>query len=183
MIEDFWDGEQGGFYSTPRGNDDLPVRPKELVDGALPSINSVSLYNLLMLSRLTGDSLWEKKAHELARAFAGSVRLQPSAFTFFLSGLDFALRPGQEIVVAGSPDGADAKALLSALNLDFSPNRVTIFKSDQNAGRLARFAGYTDGLQVKAGQAVAHICRNGACLDSAADLQTLLGMIQSGKRS
>ncbi|MFO7706776.1 MAG: DUF255 domain-containing protein [Desulfobacterales bacterium] len=38
------------------------------------------------------------KADRMVRAFAGTVGRQPSAFTFFLCGLDFALRPGQELV-------------------------------------------------------------------------------------
>jgi len=87
MIRDFWDEKDGGFFSTRRGSEELPVRPKELYDGALPSINSVALSNLLLLSRLTGDSKWEKKASELVRAFAGTVKSQPTAFAFFLCAL------------------------------------------------------------------------------------------------
>jgi len=88
MLREFWDEKQGGFFSTGRQMEDLPVRPKELYDGALPSVNSVSLHNLLWLGRLTGDSKWETKAHELIRAFAGTVQSQPTAFTFFLCALD-----------------------------------------------------------------------------------------------
>jgi len=177
MIRDFWDEQEGGFFSTRRGMDELPVRPKELYDGALPSINSVALSNLLVLGRLTGDSKWENKAHELVRAFAGSVKSQPTAFTYFLCALDFALRPGREVVISGSPEAVDTRKLLSALNLNFAPSQVTVVKSNQNAERLAKFAGYTDGLQVIADKAVAHVCRNGSCIDSTSDKQTLLDRI------
>jgi hypothetical protein len=177
MIEDFWDEQNGGFYSTPKGSIDLPVRPKELYDGAIPSANSVALFNLVSLARLTGDPRWENQAQALIRAFAGTVKTQPQAFTYFLCALDFALHPGQEVIITGEPQASDTRQLLTALNLNFSPNKVTIVKSDQNAARLAKFAGYTDGLQVIEGQATAHVCRNGSCTDSTADTQIMLDRI------
>jgi uncharacterized protein YyaL (SSP411 family) len=88
MIKDFWDTEAGGFFLTDKTANDLPIRPKELYDGAIPSANSVSLFNLLRLSRMTGDSKWEDLANELTEAFSGTVKSQPTAFTYFLMGYD-----------------------------------------------------------------------------------------------
>ena len=73
------------------------------------------------------------------RTFTGTVKSQPTAFTYFLLGVDFAIRPGQEVVISGEPDKGDARKLLAALNLNFTPNKVTLVKSDQNAERLAKF--------------------------------------------
>jgi uncharacterized protein YyaL (SSP411 family) len=174
MTAKCWDTDQGGFFSIAKENDELPVRPKELYDGAIPSANSVSLFNLLYLARLTGNPQWEDTAQALVKAFAGTLQAQPAAFTFFLMGLDFALRPGQEIVIAGEPAATDTQQLLSALNLTFAPNKVALVKSDQNAARLAKFAGFTDGLQVVQGQTTAHMCKNGACKDSTSDMQAVL---------
>ena len=174
MIENFWDGENGGFFSTSKESVDLPVRPKELYDGAIPSANSVALINLVSLFRLTGNPAWDTRAQALIRAFAGTVKSQPQAFTYFLCGLNFALRPGQEVIITGEPQAADTRQLLAALNINFTPNKVAMVKSDQNAERLAKFAGYTDGLQVVEGKATAHVCRDGSCTDSTADSQKML---------
>jgi uncharacterized protein len=163
MISAFWDEKNGGFYSTPGESGELPVRPKELYDGAIPSANSVSLENLLLLHRLTGEAAWEERAQELVRAFSGTLSAQPVAFTRFLCGLDRALHRDQDIVIAGRPQAADTQALLSQLNRHYAPNRVTLMKSNENADRLARFAGFTDGLQVVRGKTMAHICRDGGC--------------------
>jgi uncharacterized protein YyaL (SSP411 family) len=181
MIENFWDKENGGFFSTAAGSNELPVRPKELYDGAIPSANSVSLFNLLLLFRLTGDPQWNNRAQTLIRAFAGSVKSQPSAFTYFLCALDFALRPGQDIVITGEPQAIDTQDLLSALNLNFTPNKVAMVKSPQNAERLAKFAGYTDGLQVIEGKATAHVCHNGSCAASTTDTQSMVDRILGKK--
>ncbi|MGD8521309.1 MAG: thioredoxin domain-containing protein [Desulfobacterales bacterium] len=175
MLDRCWDTQNGGFFSTTKESQELPVRPKELYDGAIPSANSVSLSNLLGLSRLTGNPEWEERAQRQVKAFSGTVEAQPAAFTFFLMGLSFALHPGQEIVIAGEPDRIDTQNLLLALNLNFAPNKVTLMKSDQNAERLAKFAGFTEGLQVIEGQTTAHMCRGGSCQDSISDTQTVLG--------
>jgi len=177
MMDEFWDDENGGFFTTGKGSIDLPVRPKELYDGALPSANSVAFYNLLCLSRLTGNPKWEEKAQVLLRAFAGTVTSQPTASTFFLTALDFALRPGQEIVITGEAEKPDVHQLLSTLNLYFTPNKVTLVKSDQNADRLTRFAGFTDGLAVIKGEATAHLCKNGSCTGSSSDMKTVINQI------
>jgi uncharacterized protein YyaL (SSP411 family) len=181
MLKDFWDDDAGGFFLVGPQHRELPVRPKEIYDGAIPSANSVALLNLLWLSRLTGETRWADKADRLVRAFAGTIGRQPSAFTFFLCGLDFALRPGQDIVIAGESGSTDAQRLLAALNLTFTPNQVAQLKSGANADRLARFAGYTDGLQLVSGQTAAHLCVGSACKESATDVQGLIDRILGKK--
>ena len=182
MLQDFWDPDGGGFFSTAHESEALPVRPKELYDGAIPSANSVSLLNLLWLARLTGDPKWDNHAHDHLRAFAGTVKAQPIAFTFFLLGVDFALRPGQEVVIAADPAKTEAQQMLAALNLNFAPHKVALVKSDQNAERLAKFAGYTDGLQLVKGKATAHVCTGFACKEPTSDVQNMVAHIL-GKKS
>jgi uncharacterized protein YyaL (SSP411 family) len=177
MMVNFLDDKNGGFFSTPSGSVELPVRPKELYDGAIPSANSVSVFNLLLLSRMTGNPKWDDRARAQLRAFAGTVKSQPSAFTYFLCALDFMLHPGQDVVIVGEPQATDTRQLLSALNLNFTPNKVAMVKSDQNARHLAKFAGYTDGLQVIEGRATAHVCRNGACTGSTTDSRAMVDKI------
>ncbi len=181
MLADFWDPDKGGFYSTANEGEALPVRPKELYDGAMPSANSVSLLNLLWLSRLTGDPQWDTKAQEQMRAFSGTVKAQPTAFTYFLLGVDFALRPGQEVVITGDPNKTDAQQMLAALNLNFAPHKVALVKSDQNAERLAKFAGFTDGLELAQGKATAHICKGFACKEPTSDVQEMVDRLVGKK--
>ncbi|MBF0337411.1 MAG: thioredoxin domain-containing protein [Nitrospirae bacterium] len=91
MIEDFHDTSGGGFYMTPSGSTELPVRPKDVYDGAYPSGNSIALVNLVRLSRLTADNEPRSKAHRLISAFAAKVQQAPLAYTMFLNGVDLFL--------------------------------------------------------------------------------------------
>ncbi|MCU0562703.1 MAG: thioredoxin domain-containing protein [Desulfobacterales bacterium] len=178
MVAELWDEAAGGFFlSAGTDGRDLPVRPKDLADGAIPSANSVALTNLLWLSRLTGDTEWAERAQATVRAFAGTVERQPAAFVHFLCGLDFALRPGQDVVLAGEEASPDALRLIEALNGGFAPNRVTLFKSGENAARLARLAGYTDGLDVVRGGAAAHLCVGASCKESVTNVDDLIARI------
>jgi len=93
MRKDFWDDKNGGFFTTAKNRTDLPVRPKELYDGAMPSANSVAYFNLVLLSRMTGEARWQKLAAAQQRAFAGTLKAQPPAYTYFLCALDMALEP------------------------------------------------------------------------------------------
>jgi len=67
--------------------------------------------------------------------------------------------------------------LLSTLNFHFMPNKVTLVKSDQNADRLTRFAGFTDALAVIKGETTAHICKNGSCTGSSSDMKAVIDQI------
>ncbi len=64
VLERFMDNENSGFYFTPDDGEDLIVRNKEIYDGAMPSGNSVTIFNLLKLSRITGDMEFDKIARK-----------------------------------------------------------------------------------------------------------------------
>jgi uncharacterized protein YyaL (SSP411 family) len=177
MIAELWDDAAGGFFLADADGRELPVRPKDLADGATPSANSVALTNLLWLSRLTGDTGWAERAQAMVRAFAGTIERRPASFVYFLCGLDFALRPGQDVVLAGEAESPDARRLIEVLNGGFAPNRVELFKSGENASRLARLAGYTDGLDVVQGRTAAHICVGAACKESVTNVEDLIARI------
>ncbi len=93
LDSDYRDRERGGYFMNldPK---DLPVRPKELYDGAMPSANSVSLVNLSRMHALTADIKWMDQAIHLAKSFFETVQNQPSAHTFFLTGLSAVLGKG-----------------------------------------------------------------------------------------
>ena len=182
MIADFWDDAGGGFFLTSAEGTELPVRPKDFYDGAIPSANSVAMMNLLTLARLTGDSRWESYSGKLAAAFGDSANAHPTGFTFFLSALDFALRPDQEVVISGNAELTDTRRLIAALQKRFTPNTVVMLKTEDNADRLANFAGYTDGLPLVRNTTAAHMCKGFACRDSTADIQTLIGELEKSAR-
>ena len=100
MIRDFWDENVKGFYFTSPDNKDVIARQKELYDGAIPSGNSVALFNLVRLGKFTGVSKYEIMASELSSAFSNQAAASPSAYTYAISAMDFAFGPSMEVVIS-----------------------------------------------------------------------------------
>jgi len=85
------------------------------------------------------------------------------------------------VVITGEPEAADTMELLSALNVNFTPNGVTLVKSNHTARQLANIAGYTDGLDLIEGRATAHICRGASCKESTNDVDAMLRQVLGTK--
>jgi len=89
FIRHFRDNVHDGFFFTADDGEKLLVRRKEIYDGAIPSGNSMALFNLLRLANITGDPDIAEMASKTARAFYATVRQAPTAYTYFLTALDF----------------------------------------------------------------------------------------------
>jgi uncharacterized protein YyaL (SSP411 family) len=88
----FYDKERGGFFFTPDNGEPLPVRKREIYDGAIPSSNSAAMLNLLRLGRISKRADLEKYGVDTANAFSEAVKKMPSAHTFLMCGLEFLLK-------------------------------------------------------------------------------------------
>ncbi|OEF95850.1 thioredoxin domain-containing protein [Desulfuribacillus alkaliarsenatis] len=91
MKELFWDEQKHGYFFYGNDGEELISRPKEIYDGAIPSGNSVAVYNALRLARITGKQEYEQEAEQIMRAFAGTINEYPRAYSFFLIAIQFAL--------------------------------------------------------------------------------------------
>ncbi len=164
MDDDFLDDEEGGFFFTPRGTDNLILRTRESYDGAVPSANSVSMLNLLRLARFTGRASYDERAAGVARAFRGSVAGSPAAHTYFLVAVDFALGDAIEVVIAGREGAPDTIEMIDAVRAGFSPSKVVIFRPEgESDPPICNLAPFTSPLRPINGKATAYVCQSGKC--------------------
>jgi uncharacterized protein YyaL (SSP411 family) len=145
----------GRFYLTPSDAATLLIRPRETSDGALPSGNSVQLTNLVRLSRITGNALYERTANDLLRTSADDITLIPSASAHLMSGLDFFRSNSFEIVLAGD----DVHPLQRAVWASFVPNKVVL----HSGADVAAIAPFTKAQRAIGGKATAYVCTNHLC--------------------
>ena len=182
MLELFWDDRDGGFLLSPVDGESLLIRPKEVYDGALPSGNSIALYNLLRLERYTANPALGAKAKLLIQAFSKNLKEVPSGYTQFLSGLYFALAPPAEVVIVGDPEAADTRAMLSILKSGFFPHIAVLFKDPATGSEpLAGLAPFTASQSAIGGMATAYVCRNYSCESPVTDAIQLLALLQNQK--
>ncbi len=180
LHERFWDEEAGGYFLSSRDAVDLPVRQKEVYDGAVPSANSVAYGTLLRLARLTADTELEGRAARLEAAFAGDISRAPAAHAMFLTGLDFRLGPVREVVLAGDPTSPGTQAMLEALRRRFLPRTVTLLKStDPGAPDLSRVAPFTRGHAPVNGRPAAYVCEEFACRRPVTEVEEMLAALET----
>lgn len=156
----FEDPDGGGFFFTRAGGEELLVRQKEFGDGAIPSGNSVSLYNLMRLGRMTGNVSYEESATALIRSAAGLLAQIPSAMTGLLVGLDFWLGPSIEIVIA---EGEGTTVMDEVLRDRYLPRAVVLRVSASSAEQLSGLAPFTSEQRSIDGRATAYVCRDFTC--------------------
>jgi len=175
LIKYFWDENDGAFFFTATDSEKLLVRQKEIYDGAIPSGNSIALLNLVRLYRFTGRTEFEVKASQMIKTFSQLIKTSPSAYTQFLSALDFYIGPSKEILLVGNDD-EKVKRFLRILRETFIPNKVIIYKDDRTKDKLSKAAEFTKSYQSLNG-AEAYICENFSCrlpVTSEKDLIALL---------
>ncbi len=59
--------EDGFFYYTPEGQNDIPVRKVDLYDGATPSANAVMAHNLWMCGMCMAQNAWIEQSRTMLR--------------------------------------------------------------------------------------------------------------------
>ncbi len=169
---------RGGYFTAGKGSDDLIVRAKEIYDGATPSGNSVAMLNLARLARFTGEMQWDHKARAVGAEFAAQAGRLPMAHSFAMIATDFIVGPTFEVVVAGSREAPDTRAMIAAVERPFVPNKVVVFRPSEEPDPIAKIAPYTREQAPIGGAATAFVCRNFACelpTTNPADIRTRLG--------
>lgn len=132
MIDQFWDSAGGGFFFTGRDHEPLISRTKDPHDSSIPSGNSMAVFALLRLARLTGRTELRDKAETTLRLFQGLMADLPSAAGQMLIALDFQLGPVQEFAVFGNPEDEDTRQVLRAIYSGFRPHKVLAVKSPKD---------------------------------------------------
>ena len=147
----------GVFHIAP-SDTGLLVRPREILDGAIPSGDSVAVMNLVRLGRITADPSYEKAADAVFAAAADEVSLAPSTAPHLLSAFDFRTGPSFEVVLSGE----DVTSMRRAVFRTFVPNKIVVHRP-ANAARIVEIAPYTKHQLPIRGKATAYVCLNYMC--------------------
>jgi uncharacterized protein YyaL (SSP411 family) len=159
MLDEFWDAERGGLYTTGERGEQLIVRQKDVMDNATPSANSMAANGLYRLAALTGEQRYAHHADQILRLLAGVAAGAPSAFAHLLAAVDLRREGAAEVVVAG-----DRRDLVHAVQARYLPNVV-----------LAWGERYESPLWEHRRDGLAYVCRQYACL---APQESLDGLVE-----
>ena len=161
MIDRFWDVDWGVFYDTSLEHSKLLVRPRDVLDNALPSGGAIAAIALLRLSKFTGETDYLVKAEASMKALIPHMEQSPSAVTSWLAAVDLFRSNAQEVVLIGDEADPVISDMKRQLWAEFAPNTV-----------LAGLDGIPDGTEQSPllegrtqvnGKATAFVCENYAC--------------------
>jgi uncharacterized protein YyaL (SSP411 family) len=172
----FADEQNGGFFDTGRDAEALVTRPKDIMDNATPSGNSVAAHVLLRLSAFTGEEAYRQRADSYLRSIAEAMVQYPQAFGHALGALDFAISTVKELAIIGNPQQADTRTLLQGTNKHYLPNSV-IASCGPNNAEAARLIPLLANRPMKDGKATAYVCQHFTCqapVNTAEALERLL---------
>ncbi|KAL4089161.1 hypothetical protein QTP88_024225 [Uroleucon formosanum] len=154
----FWDKEKFGYYSSSDKDPSIILRFKSDHDGAEPSGNSISAFNLLRLSILTEKSEYRSKIDPLFLTFAGRLSSNSSALTALVSALTLHYDSITSVYVTGSLDNPELEALLSPIRQRYMPNLVLALADDNSLSEIAKGLGVAEN-----GKVAAYVCKNNTC--------------------
>ena len=170
MIDQFWDESMGGFFFTGKENESLIARSKNPYDNAIPSANSIAVFNLIRLGSLAGEESYKEKAEQILRLFNSLLDQHPSGFTQMLSGLSFFLSP-QEIGIIGSRDDLKTKSMLKEIYLAYLPNKIVSLRDPQEPIKGKWFSFLTEKGVPEV--PTAFVCKGFTCLPPVRDEEEL----------
>jgi uncharacterized protein YyaL (SSP411 family) len=123
MIVRFFDPE-GGFFDTPHDGESLLIKPKDLLDNAVPSGNALACDALLKLAAFTDEGKYRDLAEMSLRLVSGPALRYPTGFAHWLSAADFALGDGRQIALLHTEQDENVQSFLDVIRAEFRPNLV-----------------------------------------------------------
>ncbi|TMK49308.1 MAG: DUF255 domain-containing protein [Actinobacteria bacterium] len=124
LLEEFWDPDRGGLFSTGHEGEQLVLRRKDLLDSITPSPNGMASLLLQRLGVLGGDDELTRRGVEILEAAQPVMQAVPQESGTLFAALDFSLSGPKEIAVIGDPAAAGTAALLAEVGSRYLPNRV-----------------------------------------------------------
>jgi uncharacterized protein len=156
ILEQFGDSSSPGFFFTSADHEQLPHRPKEFFDNAIPSGNSETVWTLLRLSKFLLADKWSDPALAMLGQLAEPMSHHPLAFGNLLAALEFHAAKVKEIAVVGDPVGKETGLLLREVFDRYLPNRVVVCGKRDSLPLL-------EARSEKEGKPTAFVCAAGAC--------------------
>ncbi|KAE8744851.1 hypothetical protein FOCC_FOCC008492 [Frankliniella occidentalis] len=172
-----WDEGSAAYFTSPNTDQTVILRMKEDQDGAEPSGNTVSAWNLLRLAALLEQPALHERAERLLAIFTSRLTSLPHALPGLTAALMMHHDSHTQVFVTGKLSDPDTAALVAEARRRLLPGRVMALADGNRESILYRKSEVFQRLRPQGGRAAAYVCRHHACslpVTSAEDLDKLL---------
>ena len=166
-IAHFWSPAERIFHDAPADGEALLVRPRDIMDNATPSGNSLAVELLVRLSALTGSAEHREIADAVFDRERGTMERYPAAVGRLLTAAVQHATPRLEVTLVGSPPALSG--MLDVVHRHPHPNRV-IAGGDPGDPAIAALPAL-EGRLDRAGQAF--VCVGTTCQEPVSDAAAL----------
>jgi uncharacterized protein YyaL (SSP411 family) len=174
----FFDQKSGGYFSTSGKDTSVVLRMKDDNDSAEPAASSVSALNLLRLAQIRGEKQWQERAEKTISAFHTTLSRFPSAMPQMLVALDFNSSKPRQIVIAGTKDAPETKALLAEVHRHFLPKTILLLADGaEGQNYLGEKIEAVRAMSMVDGKSAAYVCENFTCKAPVTDTRALAEML------
>ncbi len=177
ILEGFWDETAGLFHDTEHGAESLFLRPRDPMDNATPSGNSLAAELLARAGHLFSEARYTEVARRAVAREAEIMARYPTAFGRLLGVLDRLEASPVEVVVVGPRDDAGTRALVAAALAPFHRNRTVAGREE---GTATAGVPLLEGKVQRHGSATAYVCRGYACRAPVNDPAALAEELRGG---
>ncbi len=153
VLDNFLDKENGFFYYTPRAQEDVIVRKKEVYDGAIPSGNALMAANLHYLSIVFGEKDYGELSLRMTAGLIPAMQQHPASFGAWAMGFYEYATGIKEVAIVGNRYRDYTKELLKT----FLPGALLM----SSAGNEEQFPLLRE--REKKGETLIYLCRDYAC--------------------
>ena len=161
MLREFWDEQDGGFFSTGKSHEKLISRAKPIFDASIPSGNALATQLLLRLFHVTGEERYLHYAEKVLRSYYDAMESQPFGFAHLLCALDFYLEKPKEVVIVGEREDRRVEELLNKIHSVYQPNMtLQLARPDESLEKLSPLL---QGKSQVGGNPTVYVCHNSTC--------------------
>jgi uncharacterized protein YyaL (SSP411 family) len=164
----FWDNDAVGVFTTGSDADSLVARPKEWMDNAVPSANTLAAVGLLRLGTLTGNQLFVKRAEAIVGHLSEAAGRVPLGFGNLLLASELSVLGTTEIVVTG-----DRLDLVDVVQRRWLPNAVLAWGKPTDSPLW-------EGRRDEGSSGRAYVCRDYVCTLPLTDPAALADSLSAG---
>ncbi|HHW22487.1 MAG TPA: hypothetical protein GXX26_06340 [Clostridiaceae bacterium] len=130
---------------------------------------------MIKLSRLTGRYDLEERAHDILKAFSGSISASPFSHAYSLMALMYEKEKGQEVVIV-SDSYEKAAPFIEKINEEFRPFTVSILYDPKDTV-LYEIAPFIKSYSAINGKTTAYVCENHSCKAPVSDLKEFCSIL------
>ncbi len=152
----------GGFFDTADDSEALIVRPKDLLESAVPSGNAVAATLLLRLYYYTMEDRYYDAAQGTLAAAGALAAQYASGVGEMLCAIDLSLAAVREIALIGQPGRPDTDALIAATFGPYRPHQVVAAAAPDDSAALGAIP-LLEGRPQRDDHATAYVCVHYLC--------------------